>query len=134
MRLGAAVMLVAVLISGCGGEGAFAGGETSTPVLTTPQLTGEELFETFFGATGKTCSGCHRLDDEDGPFAPTLKGVSVRAADRVEGLSDVEYLRQSIVDPEAFQVEGWPQGMPTNYAEVFSEHDIDRLIEFLLTQ
>jgi len=43
---------------------------------------------------------------------PSFQGISKRAGDRVPGLSAVEYLRQSIVDPSAYMVEGFVDIMP----------------------
>lgn len=88
------------------------------------------------GVYEKTCSSCHRLTDlvSNGPG---FEGISERAANQVPGLSAEEYLRQSIVDPEAFIVEGeWEEAeaMPTIYGEAYSEKDINDLIAFLLTQ
>jgi mono/diheme cytochrome c family protein len=123
-------ILAGLLLVACGGDG----GSATTAPTTTLVLSGEELFETFFVEAGKACNSCHRLDDQDGAFAPTLGGVSSRAGDRVEGMSAEEYLRQSIIDPEAYKVEGWDQPMPTNFGEILSEAEINSLIEFLLTQ
>lgn len=92
------------------------------------ELGPEGVFET-------TCTSCHRLSDL-GDTGPGFEGIADRAATRVSGLSAEEYLRQSIEDPEAYVVEGDWQGvvMPTNYAELYSEQDINDLIAFLLTQ
>ena len=98
---------------------------------------GEELFDTrgVRGTHDNACSSCHLPGAEDGPFAPSLVGVSAVAADRVEGMSEVDYLRQSIVDPRAFRVEGeWGSIMPYQYSEAFSEDQINNLIAFLLTR
>jgi hypothetical protein len=44
-------------------------------------------------------------------------------------------LRQSIVDPYAFEVGGeWAFAMPYRYPEALSEDQINNLIAFLLTQ
>ncbi len=47
-------------------------------------------------------------------------------------LSAVEYLRQSIMDPGAYLVEGFEDKMPDITG--LSEEDIDDLVAFLLTQ
>jgi hypothetical protein len=50
-------------------------------------------------------------------------------------MSDVDYLRQSIVDPYAFRVGGeWTFPMPYRYPDVLSEDEINNLIAFLLTR
>lgn len=97
---------------------------------------GEELF--FQALDGihdsASCSTCHSLDPSNSQFAPTLAGIWTTAAGRVDGLTDVEYLRQSIVDPYAFVVEGsWLFAMPYRYPDVLSDDQINNLIAFLLT-
>ena len=72
-----------------------------------------------------------------GRWGPGFEGLADRAATRVPGLSAEEYIRQSIVDPEAYIVEGnWPENevMPTSYAEAYSEQDINDLVAFLMSQ
>ena len=80
------------------------------------------------------CSTCHTIGGTDTPWAPTLAGVHGVAASRVAGLSDVEYLRRSILDPYAFLLDGeWRFAMPVGYADVLSQDQIDSLIAFMMT-
>lgn len=98
---------------------------------------GEELFFEALDSIpdSASCSTCHSLDPNNSQWAPTFAGIWTRAEGRVEGLTDVEYLRQSIVDPGAFVVEGsWPFAMPIRYQDVLSHDQINNLIAFLLTQ
>jgi cytochrome c551/c552 len=123
----ALLVILAVGTSGCAGEEAAATGD--------PQA-GQVLYE--LGPEGvyePTCVSCHRLSDL-GTYGPGFEGIADRAATRVPGLSAEQYLRQSIVDPGAYIVEGDWGGhiMPANYAEAYSEEDINDLIAFLLTQ
>lgn len=96
---------------------------------------GEELF--FAPMEGvprdEPCSTCHTFDGTDS-HAPSLAGISQVAGERVEGLSDVEYLRQSIVDPSAFREGDWFATMPYQYPDILSEDQIDNLVAFLLTR
>ena len=84
------------------------------------------------------CSGCHSLDGSEkvgGARAPTWQGISGLAGDRVPGLSAEEYLRESIVDPAAYIVDGYQaDAMPKGFKILLSEEDIDNLVAFLLTQ
>ncbi|HVS16130.1 MAG TPA: cytochrome c [Thermoanaerobaculia bacterium] len=58
------------------------------------------------------CFNCHQIDGEGrGKQGPNLAGVGERAAGRVPGLSDVEYLTQSLYQPDAFVVPGYAAGM-----------------------
>lgn len=98
---------------------------------------GKELFnQPVDGVTHSlSCSSCHSLDGKGSQDGPTLAGISAVAAVRVAGMSDIDYLRQSIVDPPAFKVSGeWRFPMPHQYPDLFSEDQIDNLIAFLLTR
>ncbi len=45
-----------------------------------------------------------------------------------------EYLHQSIVDPNAFVVPGFPKGqMIQNFGKILTEEEINDLVAFLLT-
>jgi ferredoxin len=95
---------------------------------------GRSLFmENTFG-TNTGCRLCHSLEPDVVLVGPSLAGVATRAETRVPGLSAEEYLHQSIVDPNAYVVEGFPKGqMFQNFAEVLTEEQIDSLVAFLLT-
>ncbi|MFQ5856270.1 MAG: c-type cytochrome [Anaerolineae bacterium] len=58
-----------------------------------------------------SCLLCHSIGSA-GPRAPDLAGVGARAATRVSGLSEREYLRQSLLEPAAYVVEGYEPIMP----------------------
>jgi cytochrome c oxidase subunit 2 len=68
-----------------------------------------------------------------GRKGPSWQGISGRAGDRVPGLSAEEYLRESIVDPKAYIVEGYV-GLMQSYKFLLSEEDVDGLVAFILTQ
>ena len=59
------------------------------------------------------CLTCHTIGKTTGPFRfPDLAGVDARAPTRVPGLNDVEYFAQSMYEPRAFIVPGFPPAMP----------------------
>lgn len=59
------------------------------------------------------CMNCHSVGTEPGGTqGPNLAGVGERAATRVPGLSDVDYLTQSLYHPNAFIVLGFSPAMP----------------------
>src|SRR5215212_6543386 len=58
------------------------------------------------------CLTCHTIGKTGALRFPDLAGVDVRAKTRVPGLSDVEYFAQSMYDPAAYVVEGFPPAMP----------------------
>jgi mono/diheme cytochrome c family protein len=59
------------------------------------------------------CSTCHTIGKSGALRFPDLSGVGARAATRIPGLSDVEYLGMSLYEPNAFIVPGFNPGMPT---------------------
>ncbi len=90
-------------------------------------------FETTIGSNAG-CRICHSLDPDVTLVGPTFGGVATRAASRVPDLTAEEYLRQSILDPDAFVVDGFSAGqMIPTYLEILSEEDVDNLVAFLLT-
>jgi mono/diheme cytochrome c family protein len=59
------------------------------------------------------CLTCHTIGKATGPYRfPDLAGVDARAATRVPGLNDVEYFAQSMYEPTAYVVPGFPPAMP----------------------
>ncbi|MEX0600576.1 MAG: c-type cytochrome, partial [Rhodothermales bacterium] len=77
-------------------------------------MTTEELVEVgaeIVSGQG-TCLSCHTMSGETGGRFPDLAGIGAAAGQRVEGMSDVEYLGQSLYEPNEFVVEGFLPGMP----------------------
>jgi mono/diheme cytochrome c family protein len=58
------------------------------------------------------CVTCHTIGKTGALRFPDLEGVAIRAKTRVPGLSDVEYLAQTMYDPNAYIVPGFNPGMP----------------------
>ena len=58
------------------------------------------------------CLTCHTIGKSGALRFPDLAGIGERAKTRVAGLSDVEYLAQSLYEPTAFVVPGFPPAMP----------------------
>jgi mono/diheme cytochrome c family protein len=85
---------------------------------------GETVFLT------KGCTGCHsRAGVSEGFVGPDLTALSDRAGDRVEGLSAEEYVRQSILDPQAYIVDGYGSQMPVLPV---ATAELDALVKYLL--
>jgi mono/diheme cytochrome c family protein len=76
--------------------------------VTSAQLVkaGEQIFK-----TKGTCEICHKIG-EKGMRAPDLGGVGARAAKRRPGVSAKQYMIESLIDPGAYLVEGYPNIMP----------------------
>ena len=58
------------------------------------------------------CFTCHTVGKKGALRFPDLEGIGSRAGSRVEGLSDVEYLAQSMYEPNVYLVPGFNPGMP----------------------
>jgi cytochrome c oxidase subunit 2 len=68
------------------------------------------------------CSGCHSTG-ADPVVGPGLAGVSSRGDDA--------YIRQSIVEPGAVIVDGFPPAMPSGFGTTLSTEQLDDLIAYL---
>jgi hypothetical protein len=58
------------------------------------------------------CLTCHSIGKTGALRFPDLAGIGATAKSRVPGLSDVDYLAQSMYEPAAFVVPGFPPAMP----------------------
>ena len=55
---------------------------------------------------------CHTIGKTGALRFPDLDGIGARAGTRVPGLSDVDYMAQSMYEPDVFIVGGFNPGMP----------------------
>jgi mono/diheme cytochrome c family protein len=58
------------------------------------------------------CLTCHTVGKTGALRFPDLEGIGARAQNRIPGLSDVEYLAESMYEPDKFIVPGFNPGMP----------------------
>ncbi|MEZ4671638.1 MAG: c-type cytochrome [Anaerolineae bacterium] len=95
---------------------------------------GKEYFETMRTEVNFACATCHYVDKEDQLIGPGLLNVSVRAETRVAGETAYEYIHNSIVNPSAFVVPNFPDGlMPQVYKDLWTEEQINDIIAYLFT-
>jgi cytochrome c oxidase subunit II len=97
------------------------GGDTTQ----TPAAAGAKLFEDF------ACSSCHRGDAL--ARAPELKGLFGKSVELQGGgtaVADESYIRESIVQPQAKIVNGFPPIMPT-FQGLVSEEQLLQLIAYV---
>lgn len=113
------VMALALALAACGGGGDTAGGGDAT-------AEGKALFaETVIGAQAG-CSTCHSLDEGVVIVGPSMYAVGSRLS--------ADEIRQSILDPNAVLVEGFPADtMPAVWADELSDEQVDQLVAYLLT-
>lgn len=93
------------------------------PGIKGPQLPNDPGAQVF---ANNGCSGCHTLKaaGASGTTGPDLDA-------KLPGQSAAQ-VRESIVDPSAEIVRGFPNVMPKNYEQVLSPQDLDALVKFLL--
>ena len=128
------ILSASLLIVACGGENGALRGVAER---------GEQLYmRTTIGETGAPgCITCHSLEPEVVKVGPSHAAVADRAARLVdspdyEGQAETaeEYLRESILDPNAHIVPGFTPGvMYQRYAEVLTEQQVDDLVAYLMT-
>ena len=99
-----------------------------------PVEAGRALFNETALGTNAGCRICHSLDAGRELVGPSLAGVGTRAASTVSGLNAEEYLRQSIIDPDAYVVPGYPAGqMLAGLGDALSPQELDNLVAFMLS-
>lgn len=88
------------------------------------------------------CASCHAIEGvAQGVLGPPLDGIASVAGDRISGYSAEEYIRESILEPDAYTA-GSADGLSQDYQEglmsatmagiVLSDEDVEALVEFLL--
>jgi glucose/arabinose dehydrogenase len=98
-----------------------------------PEAVGEAIFRNGVN-DAPACVTCHSLDPNNDTIAPSLVGLSKRAASRVAGLSADDYVHQSILTPDAFIVPGFSGGvMYPKYAQQLTPGQVDALAAYVLS-
>lgn len=118
------LLMMGLVLSACGGDD-----ENKEPTLdpNSPEGRGAAIFRA-------NCATCHDVKGDRVIIGPALKGVATRAETRVEGLVPEDYLRQSIVHPNDYIVEGFSaDAMPQNFGRDLTSEEINDLITYLLT-
>lgn len=88
------------------------------------------------------CGACHTIGalGEQRKVGPDLTHIADAAGTRVAGLSAAAYIRQSILEPNAFIAPECPNGpclqniMPRDYRQRLTDEQIDLIIDYLLTK
>ena len=97
------------------------------PNATDPVARGRQVYR----ALG--CASCHEgsLFNLFRPVGPPLSEIGLVDRKRVPGVSAEEYIRQSITDPGAFVVPGYPDSMPRGLSRDLSPEDLAALVAYL---
>lgn len=97
-----------------------------TPTLDPLAVQGKQLFS-------QNCATCHSLEPGKTIVGPSLAGIASRAGARMPDTDARAYIEQSILEPGAYIVPGFPNGMPTDFGKKLSGDDFNALVAFLLT-
>ncbi len=127
------ILILALALVACGGDD---GGDSEEAAPVGDAAQGETLYNgtTIGSASAPGCVTCHSLEEGVVVVGPSHAGVASRAAGYVSGQSAEDYLRASIIDPDAHIVDGFTAGvMYPNYGSDLSDQEIDDLVAYLLT-
>jgi mono/diheme cytochrome c family protein len=136
-RLSLVFLILTLILVACGGDGGGSEAQdTATPAgLTGDAARGEALFKQTTIGSQPGCVTCHSLEPGKVLVGPSLATIGAEAGSMVEGQSAAEYLRESILKPDAFTVEGFSSGvMPAGLAGELSDQQVADLVAFLLNQ
>lgn len=126
IALFAAPVLTAALAA-CGGGG------TAAPAG--DAAAGETLFAQTIIGSQPGCATCHSLEAGTVIVGPSLAGIASRAGTRIDGIPAEAYIRQSILEPNAYMVAGFqPNVMVQVWAEELTPEQVDNVVAYLLTQ
>ena len=95
-------------------------------------LEGATSGEQIFVAAG--CGSCHELGKAgtSGTIGPSLDDLASAAGEREPGTSAEEYVEQSMLDPDAFTVDGFQSGVMPSYEGRLDERQVQTLVDYLL--
>ena len=85
----------------------------------------------MFASSG--CGGCHTLKaaGAEGQIGPNLDNLAADA--RKAGQPLAEYVKQSIIDPNAYTAPGYIKGvMPTTFSQSLTSAQLGALIAYLV--
>ncbi len=131
-----------LLVSGSAVPGANVGAPAPQAASTDPVALGQALFAT----TPPGCNACHSTAPGVNLVGPSLAGIAARAGQRVasadyrgQARDAAAYVRESILDPNAYVVPGptYASGgrslMPANFAQTLRPEQVDDLVAYLMT-
>lgn len=116
-RLVAVIAVGMIAGAACGGDDASA-----------PAATAGAAVDRLVRANG--CASCHGADGSGGvgPSWIGLYGAEVELSDGSTVVADEEYLAESIRDPAAKRVAGYPVAMPSND---LTDEEISQIVEYI---
>jgi mono/diheme cytochrome c family protein len=116
MRLFALLLAACALVTAC-----------AEPRATDPIQRGRQVYRE------KNCGSCHQIGTDGGSTGPALTHLRGAAETRKAGTSAEDYIAESIRDPGAYIVPGYPDTMPRALDRGMTQEDFDDLVRYLLT-
>ena len=118
-----------IALTACGGGNQVNTANNNTEAIQASSADLELGLKTFQA----NCSPCHATQKDTVLVGPSMDSIADRAGEMVDGMDAESYLRQSILEPEAFMNEGYQNVMPATYGQQLSEEEIDALVAYLFT-
>jgi nitric oxide reductase subunit C len=87
----------------------------------------------LFSSPPAICSTCHSVVPDVVIVGPSLAGIATTAASRVGDQNAEQYIRNSILNPSEYVVEGFQDVMQKNFSSVLTAEQINDLIAYLVT-
>lgn len=125
--------VVALVLAGCGG-GKEVGPFPATVIGTVAKApSGSAAGKALFLSNG--CGGCHTYKPAgtNGKVGPDLGNLAADAQKANRGSLE-QYVKESIEDPSAYVVSGFPKGVMPVYKGQLTDSQIGDLVSFLTTK
>ncbi|MCB8939784.1 MAG: c-type cytochrome [Ardenticatenaceae bacterium] len=123
VRLKQFLILCLLFLAACGGR---AEATPPPPTLSPQAQLGKQVFS-------RDCGACHSTTPDTIIVGPSLAGVATRAETRVDGLDAYTYLLTSVMQPDAYLVEGFDNLMPASLSKQLTGEELDNVIAYLQT-
>ncbi len=117
------LLLCLLFLAACGGETETA---PPTPTLSPQVQMGKQVFS-------RNCGSCHSTTPDTIIVGPSLAGVATRAETRVDGFDAYTYLITSVMQPDAYLVQGFENLMPNNLSKQLTGEELDAVVAYLQT-
>jgi len=126
------IVVLTALLAACG-----SGGGAPAPAVPAAGAgdadAGKALFAQTVVGSQPGCVTCHSLAAGETLVGPSLAGIGARAGSTVSGQSADQYIRASIVEPNAHVADGFAQGIMQSFKDALSEQQVNDLVAYLLT-
>jgi mono/diheme cytochrome c family protein len=107
------------------------GAAPKAPEFTVPNCEGECKEGKDLWEKKGACIGCHAIGGIGGATGPNLTQVGAIAATRRPGMTAEAYLTESIRQPTAFVVQGFPPIMPAYDPALLSDEEVRKIVLFM---